>query len=253
MPGNTPVAGFYKKDPVTDGNDTFNIVTMLNENWDKADELLGRPFFLAVPTYDAANDRIVCTLGKGIAELFNGDTRVIVEKAADTIYYINTPVINTTYYLFLQQDGTFTHNTTGVVPPGAVLLWEVATGATVGTLTKTDRRAQLSGAGAKFAAHLADTAAHNAVRAGTDNKSTQEIKTLLVETDTRRVEVTRTSGQISSLAVKDPSDSSTVASVTVNRVSGQVSSIVEAVGSRTVTTTINRTSGQVSSITKAVS
>lgn len=28
----------YKKDPVTDGADTFNIKTMLNENWDKIDE-----------------------------------------------------------------------------------------------------------------------------------------------------------------------------------------------------------------------
>lgn len=27
----------YKADPVTDGNDTFNIDTMLNENWDKID------------------------------------------------------------------------------------------------------------------------------------------------------------------------------------------------------------------------
>ena len=27
-----------KKDPTTDGNDTFNIKTMLNDNWDKIDE-----------------------------------------------------------------------------------------------------------------------------------------------------------------------------------------------------------------------
>lgn len=27
----------YKKDPVTDGADTFNIKTMLNDNWDKID------------------------------------------------------------------------------------------------------------------------------------------------------------------------------------------------------------------------
>lgn len=102
------------------------------------------------------------------------------------------------------------------------------------------------------AAHLADNAAHNAVRAGDDNKDTQEVKMLLVETDTRSVEITRTSGQISGLTVKDPSDASTVASVAVNRTSGQVSSIVATIGARTITTTINRTSGQVTSITKAV-
>lgn len=37
MPSNTPNLGLYKKDPIADGNDTFNIETMLNENWDKID------------------------------------------------------------------------------------------------------------------------------------------------------------------------------------------------------------------------
>lgn len=31
----------YKADPLTDGNKTFNINTMLNENWDKVDENVG--------------------------------------------------------------------------------------------------------------------------------------------------------------------------------------------------------------------
>lgn len=38
MAGYTPNLGLYKKDPVTDGNDTFNIETMLNQNWDKIDQ-----------------------------------------------------------------------------------------------------------------------------------------------------------------------------------------------------------------------
>lgn len=38
MPSNTPNLGLYKKDPVTDGNDTFNVTSMLNENWDKIDQ-----------------------------------------------------------------------------------------------------------------------------------------------------------------------------------------------------------------------
>lgn len=38
MASNTPNLNLLKKDPVTDGNDTFNIETMLNENWDKIDE-----------------------------------------------------------------------------------------------------------------------------------------------------------------------------------------------------------------------
>ncbi|MED3549950.1 tail fiber protein [Cytobacillus praedii] len=37
MASNTPNLGLHKKDPVTDGNQTFNIQTMLNDNWDKID------------------------------------------------------------------------------------------------------------------------------------------------------------------------------------------------------------------------
>lgn len=38
MAKNTSHLGLYKKDPETDRNDTFNIETMLNENWDKIDD-----------------------------------------------------------------------------------------------------------------------------------------------------------------------------------------------------------------------
>jgi hypothetical protein len=38
MTSNTERLGLLKKDPVIDGADTFNIETMLNENWDKIDQ-----------------------------------------------------------------------------------------------------------------------------------------------------------------------------------------------------------------------
>jgi hypothetical protein len=38
---NTPNLNLLKKDPVTDGNETFNIQTMLNDNWDKIDTAVG--------------------------------------------------------------------------------------------------------------------------------------------------------------------------------------------------------------------
>lgn len=41
MASNTPNLGLLKKDPMVDGNETFNIETMLNENWDKVDEAVG--------------------------------------------------------------------------------------------------------------------------------------------------------------------------------------------------------------------
>ncbi|OAB26383.1 hypothetical protein PMSD_25875 [Paenibacillus macquariensis subsp. defensor] len=39
---NTPNLGLLKKNPITDGNDTFNIETMLNGNWDKLDGAVGQ-------------------------------------------------------------------------------------------------------------------------------------------------------------------------------------------------------------------
>jgi hypothetical protein len=41
MPSNTPNLNLYKKNPATDGDDTFNIETMLNENFDKIDAHAG--------------------------------------------------------------------------------------------------------------------------------------------------------------------------------------------------------------------
>ncbi|ANF95982.1 hypothetical protein [Paenibacillus bovis] len=41
MASNTPNLNLLKKDPAVDGNDTFNIKTMLNDNWDKIDSAMG--------------------------------------------------------------------------------------------------------------------------------------------------------------------------------------------------------------------
>lgn len=37
----TKILGLLKKDPVTDGDDTFNIDLLLNDNWDKIDNAIG--------------------------------------------------------------------------------------------------------------------------------------------------------------------------------------------------------------------
>lgn len=41
MASNTEHLNLLKKDPVADGNETFNIETMLNDNWDKIDAAVG--------------------------------------------------------------------------------------------------------------------------------------------------------------------------------------------------------------------
>lgn len=38
MASYTPNLNLYKKDPIADGNDFFNIKTMMNDNWDKIDD-----------------------------------------------------------------------------------------------------------------------------------------------------------------------------------------------------------------------
>jgi len=153
-----------------DGTDNVNIDD-LNYNMDQIDTSLKmaaqEQFFLDNPSYDSLNDRIACTIGPGAAELFNGDARVLVRKDADTSYYINLPVANTIYYLYLQADGTYNHNTTVIVPAGAAPLWQVATGASVSTLIKTDLRAQISVAGVRLGVHLDETMPHRFTNSGT--------------------------------------------------------------------------------------
>lgn len=55
MSSNTPNLGLLKKDPMVDGNETFNIETMLNDNWDKIDEAVGRTGGYGETTQAVAN------------------------------------------------------------------------------------------------------------------------------------------------------------------------------------------------------
>ncbi|MZQ83605.1 hypothetical protein GQF01_15950 [Paenibacillus sp. 5J-6] len=50
MPSTTTNLGLYKKNPSTDGNDTFDITTMLNDNWDRLDAQLGAQVADVAPT-----------------------------------------------------------------------------------------------------------------------------------------------------------------------------------------------------------
>ncbi|MEK5235475.1 tail fiber protein [Paenibacillus sp. FSL L8-0470] len=99
MPSNTPNLNLYKKNPATDGDDTFNIETMLNENFDKIDSEVQ-----AVKTGKVANSEKgavngVATLGangkvtpaqlvdattgaKGVVQLTDGVTSTSTTTAA---------------------------------------------------------------------------------------------------------------------------------------------------------------------------
>lgn len=110
-----------------------------------AQSQVDQPFYLKSATYDGANNRIVLTFGPGRAAFLG----VLVATTGDSTYYINSPAPNTSYYVSVKSDGTFTHNTTGAGIAGAVALWRVTTGATVDVLTTTDLRGQLPGAAAR--------------------------------------------------------------------------------------------------------
>jgi hypothetical protein len=140
----TPNLGLYRVPESQAERDTtnFNTKTMLNENWDKIDKnTVRQPFLLKSSTYDSVNNKIDVTLGPGIADFL----QTIISKTVDIVYSIATPTINTSYYIYIKSDGTFTHNTTGAEVDGAVKLWIVATGSTVDVITTTDQRGQVSG------------------------------------------------------------------------------------------------------------
>lgn len=62
MATNTENLDLLKKNPATDGDDTFNIETMLNENWDKIDKRsAGIPWFGTCPTSYSASTKVVTT------------------------------------------------------------------------------------------------------------------------------------------------------------------------------------------------
>ena len=52
----TKFLGLLKKDPVADAADTFNVQTMLNENWDKIDAFCSGAAQIAVGSYVGTGD-----------------------------------------------------------------------------------------------------------------------------------------------------------------------------------------------------
>jgi hypothetical protein len=104
---------------------------------------LNEPFHLKSMVYDSVNDKIDLTFGRGRVVFLD----TIVEKVLESTYSILTPTINTTYYIYLKNDGTYTHNTTGTTPAGALKLWAVSTGSTVDVLSKSDMRALIDASG----------------------------------------------------------------------------------------------------------
>lgn len=105
---------------------------------------LNEPFHLSEVTYDAANDRLVFTFGRGRAWFAS----TLYDQAAPFTVYQNTPAIDTTYYAYLTSAGVVI-STTSTPTGGQIPLGAVAVGATKNTLTRSDRRSMVDAAGAQ--------------------------------------------------------------------------------------------------------
>ncbi len=103
--------------------------------------LLNEPFHLKGASYDEGV--ITVTIGPGRAN-FGGGLSGIVEKLTDSTLTISTPVVNTIYYIFIENDGSFSYNTSSL-PKMGVLIGSVATGDPVTILTRNDLRGILPG------------------------------------------------------------------------------------------------------------
>jgi hypothetical protein len=81
MGSNTSRLGLYKVNTATDGSDTFNIDTMLNNNWDKIDENVATldPTTKKIPTTQLADGT---TSAKGIVQLNSATNSTSTTQAA---------------------------------------------------------------------------------------------------------------------------------------------------------------------------
>jgi hypothetical protein len=173
MPTLTPKLGIKK----TLGNETARR-SSFNENYDIIDRMAARePFLVKNAVYDSGNDRIDITIGAGRAAFLG----TLVAKDTDTVYSIHEPSVNTSYYLYLKNDGTFLHNTTGGEMTGAVLIWKISTGVSVDEVTIQDMRGELPGAEARALKdelipqiHTAQQTAENAASSATAAQATAE-------------------------------------------------------------------------------
>jgi hypothetical protein len=134
------------------GNEAVSLAKY-NENLQLLDDnaaaqtQVNEPFYLKSAVYNETGPSIDLTFGPGRMSFSD----CFVTNTKDSTYSITFPAINTNYWIFIQKDGTYTHNTTGSEIDGAVRIWIIETGSTASQFIVIDRRGQLPGAGANEA------------------------------------------------------------------------------------------------------
>lgn len=132
------------------GNETVNreaYIRNLNilDQKAAAQSQVDEPFNLLNAVYDTAGNKIDITFGPGRVTFLD----ILVAKTENSIYSIEAPQSNTSYYIYIKSDGSFTHNTTADNVTGAALIWKIATGSPVSYISIEDRRGRMSGTDAQ--------------------------------------------------------------------------------------------------------
>jgi hypothetical protein len=147
MPDITPKLSL--KQPL--GNETVNREAY-NENLRLIDHnaaaqvQVDEPFYLKAAAYNETFHRLELTLGPGRAAFLSN----MVSMSSDSVFMIDAPSPNTSYYLFIHSDGSFSYQFIGNECFGGVLIWEVTTGDNVREIVTGDMRGRLCGAAARI-------------------------------------------------------------------------------------------------------
>lgn len=134
------------------GNETVSREAY-NENLRLIDEnaasqaRVDEPFYLKTSAFNDAQNRMELTLGPGKASFLGN----LVTFTRDTPVYLDNPLCDTAYFVYIKSDGTIVFNTTGGDLPGAVAIWKVILESQTRQIGADDLRGQLSGAGARVA------------------------------------------------------------------------------------------------------
>lgn len=107
----------------------------LNDRLVKIENLTSKDFMITDCYYDGANDKLVLSINGGRASV-NGK---IIGKANGT-YEILFPQLNTTYYIFLRDDGVFFSKTDNKEDNNLMLIGSVAVGSSFSSISINDLR-----------------------------------------------------------------------------------------------------------------
>lgn len=107
----------------------------LNDRLVKIENLTSKDFMITDCYYDGANDKLVLSINGGRASV-NGK---IIGKANET-YEILFPQLNTTYYIFLRDDGVFFSKTDNKEDNNSMLIGSVVVGSSFSSININDLR-----------------------------------------------------------------------------------------------------------------